>query len=40
MGAALPKVKEFQPEDVEETGRVIGRGSYGKVMELKIQGLR
>lgn len=36
-GEALQKL---QLEDVEETGKELGRGSYGRVLELKVKGLR
>ena len=34
------QLRELEVEEVEETGKVLGRGSYGVVVELKIHELR
>ena len=37
---AAAELRDLELEGVEETGRELGRGAYGVVMELKVKGLR
>ncbi len=32
--------EQLQLEGVEETSKELGRGSYGRVLEVKVKGLR
>lgn len=34
------RFRDLELESVEETGKELGRGSFGVVMELKVKGLR
>ena len=34
------KLRGLELEEVEETGKELGRGSYGVVLELRVKGLR
>ena len=38
--AAAAAMLELELDGVEETGRELGRGAYGVVLELKVKGLR
>ena len=40
MAALRQKLKELEVVGAEETGRELGRGAYGVVLELKVNGLR
>ena len=40
MAGLREQLRELEVGEVKETGRELGRGAYGVVVELKVNGLR
>ena len=40
MAARLPELAELELPEVVDTGRVLGKGAYGEVVEVKVQGMK
>ena len=40
MAARLPALAPLELPEVVETGRVLGKGAYGEVVEVKVLGMK